>query len=136
MYSFFYLVFGSFVAGIKTLLAFRNSLRTAFIRNDCVVCSFLSLSQTFFRSSSSLMKVPFFANIRNSQSVSALTDNKFCQSNALQTKYINKFRFVFSSRFLYGLMLFGNDLETTSKYNTSDSSFVLIRSNYARVFAL
>lgn len=91
----------------------------------------------------------FFANVRNSQSVSALTDNKSRESNALQTKYINKFClcsalffslslfFFFSSfsRSLHPMWHVGNDLETTSKH-TLDSSFVLIHSKYMCMFAL
>lgn len=148
--SSFYLVFGSFVAGVKTLLAFRSFLHTGDLsRCLCPIVCFLPNSdwRLFTRSlvSSIRLHAPFsvwlkfFANVRNSQSVSALTDNKSRESNALQTKYINKFCLC-SALFSHSLPCslgrwrpkhVGNDLETTSKH-TSDSSLVLIRWKFVR----
>lgn len=75
-FIFFYLVFRSFVAGIRKPFWHFMRMFAAFIPFS------LRWNWKFF----------FSARIvRNSQSVSDLTDNKSRESNALQTKYINKF---------------------------------------------
>lgn len=114
----------------KTLLAFRT-----FVLCNIVVC---------FCPCSPLSKTESFsANVRSSQSASALTDDKSRESNALQTKYINKFC-LYSAIFLWCVFFsafytsFCSSLgrahrkrfmRTTGKH-TSDSSFVLIHSEY------
>lgn len=88
----------------------------------------------FFQTQSS------FASVRIFQSVSALTDDKSRESNALQTNIL--INFVCIQLFFVPVALFSLSpveqmyrkpfMPTTSKH-TSDSSFVLIHSKYVNI---